>query len=113
MTDIKQDIEKIIKFQKERDWKQFHLPKNVAISLCLEAAEVLELFQWTKDNSLPDSKKEQLAEELADVYYYLLLLAHETNIDIRQAFEEKMKLNSSKYPIDKSKGSSKKYTELE
>ena len=107
-----EDVNKILEFQRQRDWKQYHLPKNLAISLSLEAAEVLELFQWTKDNNLPPDKKEQLAEELADVYYYLLLLAHETDIDIRKAFEKKMEINERRYPINKSKGSSKKYTEL-
>lgn len=110
---MKDKIERIIEFQKERDWKQFHFPKNLAISLCLEAAEVLELFQWTKDNNLPSSKKKHLEEELADVLYYLLLLAHETDTDLDVAFENKMKLNAAKYPVKKSKGSSKKYTELE
>ena len=101
-----------MKFQSDRDWKQFHSPKNLAISLNLEAAEVLELFQWTKDNNLPPEKKEQLAEELADTYYYLILLAHETDIDIEQAFEKKMQLNAERYPVSKSKGSSKKYNQL-
>jgi NTP pyrophosphatase (non-canonical NTP hydrolase) len=106
------EIEQILNFQSERDWKQFHSPKNLAISLCLEAAEVLEVFQWTKDNNLPEDKKMQLSEELADVYYYLLLLAHETDIDIKNAFEKKMQLNAERYPINKSKGTSKKYNQL-
>lgn len=109
---MKNDLKKILEFQKKRAWKQFHLPKNLAISLSLEAAEILELFQWTKDNGLPEVKKEQLAEELADVYYYLLLLAHETNIDLKKAFKEKMKLNEKRYPVNKSKGNARKYTEL-
>ncbi len=109
---MKNDLEKIIQFQKDRDWKQYHLPKNLAISLAVESAEILEIFQWTKDNELPKDKKEQLADEIADVYYYLLLLAHETGIDIPDAFKKKMQMNKRKYPVDKSKGSSKKYTEL-
>lgn len=112
MSTIKNDTDRIIEFQKQRDWKQFHLPKNLAISLCLEASEVLELFQWTKDHGLAKDKKVMLAAELADIYYYLLLLAHEADIDIRDAFDKKMKLNEKRYPVDKSKGSSKKYTEL-
>ena len=110
---MKEDLEKILKFQKDRDWKQFHSPKNLAISLSLEASEILELFQWTDNNNLPDDKKENLKEEIADVYYYLLLLAYETGIDIKEVFEKKMLLNEKKYPIDKSKGKSKKYNELE
>jgi NTP pyrophosphatase (non-canonical NTP hydrolase) len=109
---MQEDLEKILEFQKEREWKQFHSPKNLAISLSLEAAEILEIFQWTKDNNLPEDKKKELEEELADVYYYLLLLAHESGIDIKKAFEDKMALNQKKYPIEKAKGNSKKYNEL-
>ena len=109
---MKKDLDKILKFQKERDWKQFHSPKNLAISLSLEASEILELFQWTKNNDLPQDKKKKLEEEIADVYYYLLLLAHESGIDIKKAFENKMALNEKKYPVDKSKGKSNKYNEL-
>jgi len=109
---MQQDIKKILEFQKKRDWKQFHLPKNLAISLAIEASEVMEIFQWTKDNKFPKEKKQQLAEELADVYYYLLLMSHECNIDIKKAFQYKMKKNAKNYPIKKSKGNSKKYTEF-
>jgi NTP pyrophosphatase (non-canonical NTP hydrolase) len=109
---MEQDLQDILKFQKRRNWKQFHLPKNLAISLAVEVAEIMEIFQWTKDNNLPKEKKQQLAEEIADVYYYLLLLAHETKTDIKQAFIEKMKNNELKYPVSKSRGNSKKYTEL-
>lgn len=109
---IKSNTKSILAFQKEREWKQFHLPKNLAISLSVEAGEVLEIFQWTKNNGLPIGKKRELALELADVYYYLLLLAHETNIDINKAFKEKTLINRKKYPIHKAKGTSKKYTEL-
>ena len=109
---MKEDLGQILKFQSEREWKQFHSPKNLAISLALEVAEVLEVFQWSKDNNLPEDKISQFGQELADVYYYLLLLAHETGIDIGDEFKKKMELNTSKYPIDKSKGSSKKYNEL-
>ncbi|MFC1979042.1 nucleotide pyrophosphohydrolase [Chloroflexota bacterium] len=109
---MKEDLDKIIEFESERDWKQFHSPKNLAISLSLEAAEALEVFQWSADNNLPEDKKKQLGQELADVYYYLLLLARETGLDIKEEFAKKMGINASKYPIDKAKGSSKKYNEL-
>ncbi|MBP9854682.1 MAG: nucleotide pyrophosphohydrolase [Candidatus Omnitrophica bacterium] len=109
---MREHLEKILAFQKERDWKQYHTPKNLAISLSLEAGEILELFQWTDDHGLPDGQKEKLAHELADVYAYLLLLAHETDIDLHSAFEAKIKINNEKYPVEKSKGNSKKYTEL-
>ena len=76
-----------------------------------KAGEVLELFQWSKDNELPKNKRKKLDEELADVYYFLLLLANDTGVDLNKALEEKIKLNEKKYPADKVKGSSKKYTE--
>ena len=104
---------KIIKeFIKQRDWEQFHDPKNLAVSLNLESSEVLELFQWTKDNEINKNKVTNLKDELADVYYWLLLLADYYDIDIEDALEEKIKKNEKKYPIDKSKGSSEKYSEF-
>jgi NTP pyrophosphatase (non-canonical NTP hydrolase) len=109
---MKKNLRKILRFREERDWGQFHLPKNLAISLSLEAAEVLELFQWTKDNRLPRGKREELAAELADVYYWLLLLAHEFEIDLDQALAKKMVVNSKKYPVSKSRGRSTKYHKL-
>ena len=111
-TQLASDLQKILRFQKQREWKQFHSPKNLAISLALESAEVLELFQWTFDNSLPSGKQKQLVEELADVYYYLLLLAHTSKIDLHKAFASKMIVNANKYPVHKSRGKSTKYTEL-
>jgi NTP pyrophosphatase (non-canonical NTP hydrolase) len=109
---MNKSIESILRFREERDWKQFHLPKNLAISLSLEAAEVLELFQWTKDNKLPPSRKRDLEAELADVYYWTLLLAHEFKIDLDVALARKMKENERKYPVHKSKGRSTKYHKL-
>ena len=109
---MNKEIEQILEFQKDRDWKQFHSPKNLAISLVLEATEALECFQWSKDNNLSEERVSQFGQELADVYYYLLLLAHETGIDIKNEFWKKIELNASKYPVDKSKGSSKKYNHL-
>ena len=104
---------KIIKeFIKQRDWEQFHDPKNLAISLNLESSEVLELFQWTKDNEINKNKVENLKDELADVYYWLLLLADYYKIDIEKSLEEKLLKNEKKYPIEKSKGKSSKYNEL-
>lgn len=108
----KKSLARILKFREVRDWKQFHLPKNLAISLSLEAAEVLELFQWTKDNSLPPDCRKDLESELADVYYWLLLLAHEFNVDLDKALAKKMKENEKKYPVSKAKGKSTKYSQL-
>jgi len=105
-------LEEIKKFIDERDWEQFHDPKNLAISLNLEASEVLELFQWTKSNEIDSSKSGDLPDELADVYYWLLLLADYYQIDLDKALEDKLTKNKTKYPIDKSKGKSDKYTDL-
>jgi NTP pyrophosphatase (non-canonical NTP hydrolase) len=109
---MKRQLRQILKFRDARDWKQFHSPKNLGISLALEAAEILETFQWTGDNKLPENKKEELELEIADVYYYLLLLAHETGVNIEKAFQRKMKLNEKRYPVSKAKGNSKKYSEF-
>ncbi len=111
MPHIKTFTKKILAFRDARDWKQFHSPKNLAISLALEASEVLEHFQWSKDNQLPSDKKAALADELADVYCYLLLLGHETGIDINRALLAKMKKNARNYPVRKARGKSLKYTE--
>lgn len=104
--------ERIKKFCIDRDWSQFHDPKNLAISLQLEASEVLELFQWTKDNQAKEGRSEDIKDELADVLYWLLMLANHYDIDLLSALENKMDKNEAKYPIEKSKGKSNKYTEL-
>ena len=98
---MQDDLNKILKFQQDRDWKQFHSLKNLAISLSIESSEILELFQWTKDNNLPNDKKKDLEAELADVYYYLLLLAHESGVDLKKAFEDKMIINEKKCKLVK------------
>jgi len=115
MNTCKQLIQKIIDFRDERDWKQFHRPKDLAISLCLEASELLELFQWKNGNevdNLIEDNKDRIAEELADVFYWVLLMSHEVHIDIVEAFNKKMLKNEKKYPVEKAKGSSKKYDKL-
>jgi NTP pyrophosphatase (non-canonical NTP hydrolase) len=112
---IQQLIEKINAFREERDWRQFHNPKNLAISLSLEASEVLELFQWLdldQSANLSEEKKAELADELADVATYLLYLCHEFDIDIFDAIEKKIEKNAKKYPVSKAKGSATKYTKL-
>ena len=105
-------LAKLRKFRDDRDWAQFHDPKNLAISLQLEASEVLELFQWTQDNKIKPGSEDKLAAELADVFYWTLMLADKHGIDLLAALEHKMVENEAKYPIDKAKGSSAKYTEL-
>ena len=113
-SDIAKLTAKIIDFRNERDWAQFHNPKDLAAGLAIEAAELQELFLW-KDRQevaqVVSDKRERLAEELADVAWFVLLLAHELGIDIAQAIEAKLALNAAKYPADTVRGSSKKYDE--
>lgn len=107
--------QRILRFREERDWLQFHNPKDLALSLILEASEVIELTQWKDGETLVSHLKERrkdLADELSDVLYWLLLLAHEFDIDLVEAFEQKMKKNEAKYPVEKARGRSEKYTEL-
>jgi len=99
----------------DRDWDQFHNPKDLSISLALEAAEVMEHFQWKNTEEMEEhakNKKNEVGEELADVFYWVLLLANKMDIDLVDAFEKKMVKNAAKYPVEKSKGNHKKYTEL-
>ncbi len=104
--------ERIKNFCEERDWSQFHDPKNLALSLQLEASEVLELFQWTKNNEIRSGKEVDMEDELADVFYWVIMLANKYNIDLIKALNQKMDKNEEKYPIEKAKGVSSKYTEL-
>jgi NTP pyrophosphatase (non-canonical NTP hydrolase) len=103
------------RFAAERDWDQFHYPKNLAIALSVEAAELLEHFQWMSDAEsieLPPEKRAKIREELADVLLYLIRLADKLDVDLAAAAAEKIKLNAAKYPVHKARGSSKKYSEL-
>lgn len=102
-------------FCEERDWKQFHDPKDLAISLSLEASEVLEHFQWKNKDEIGkyvETNKDNIAEELADVFYWILLMSSDLKIDLSDAFLKKMQKNAAKYPIDKAKGKHTKYSEL-
>lgn len=115
MRDIEKLQEMIVKFRDERDWKQFHNPKDLAISMLLEAGEVLEHFQWKTEEeqwSRVESHKQDIADELGDVFYWLLLLAHDLDIDLEKAFRDKLEKSNVKYSVEKSKGSHKKYTEF-
>lgn len=102
----------ILRFRDERDWKQFHNPKDLALSLSLEASEILECFQWISAEQALERNKSKIADEIADVLTYALLLAHECGIDPESALRAKMLQNAAKYPVEKSKGKSTKYTEL-
>jgi len=103
------------RFASDRDWDQFHSPKNLAIALSVEAAELLEHFQWTpeaKSAVLTPEQHTKVREEIADVLLYLVRLADKLDIDLLAAATDKMRVNAVKYPVDKARGSSKKYTEL-
>ena len=115
MSEIKGLIEKIKKFREERDWKQFHNPKDVAISLVLEATEVMEHFQWKSQPEMEKyikKRKNEIGEELADVLYWALLLSHDLEINITDALDKKLKKNEKRYPVDKAKGKHTKYDKL-
>lgn len=107
--------ESLRQFALDRDWDQFHFPKNLAIALSVEAAELLEHFQWMSESdsaAITDQTRAKVQEELADVLLYLIRLADKLSIDLYLAAVEKLRINAAKYPVDKSRGSNKKYTEL-
>ena len=102
-------------FAAERDWDQFHSPKNLAIALSVEAGELLERFQWLTEQEsqrLSPADRVRVEQELADVLLYLIRLADKLDVDLAVAAREKMKINAEKYPVEKARGKSKKYTEL-
>lgn len=109
MSDIKQITEALIKFRNERDWEQFHNPKDLAVALNIETGELLESFLW---KSFKDTDEEKVKEELADVLAYSLLLAEKYQFDVKEIILDKIKKNGEKYPVEKAKGNAKKYNEL-
>jgi NTP pyrophosphatase (non-canonical NTP hydrolase) len=114
-TDIKALQASLRTFAAERDWEQFHSPKNLASALSVEAAELLEHFQWLTEEqsrSIPAEKREAIAEEVADVFLYLLQLTDKLDIDPLEAARRKIQTNAVKYPAERAKGTSKKYSEL-
>jgi dCTP diphosphatase len=116
MSDLKQIQKRMNAFVQERDWDQFHSPKNLSMALAVEAGELMEHFQWlTEEQSanLPPDKLKAVEHELADVLLYLVRLANQTNIDLSIAAERKMDLNEIKYPAHIVRGSAKKYTEYQ
>ena len=108
-------LDRLIAFRDERDWEQFHTPKNLASALVVEASELLSIFQWPPDSGLDArcaEKREEIEREVADIYIYLLFLAHALGIDLNEAAKKKMALNAEHYPADRARGNAKKYTEL-
>lgn len=116
MDKIKELTNRIIKFRDERDWKQFHNPKDVALSMVLEAGEVMEHFQWKNKEEVEEylkQNKDDVAEEIADVLYYVLLMSHDININIYEALDKKLTKNETKYPVEKAKGNHTKYNKYD
>jgi NTP pyrophosphatase (non-canonical NTP hydrolase) len=115
MSDLSDLQKKVIAFRDARDWKQFHNPKDVSISLVLEATELLEHFQWKSPTEIDEhirTHKTDVSDELVDVLYWILLLANDLSIDLVEALEAKIVKNNAKYPIEMATGNHKKYTEL-
>lgn len=104
---------KVLEFRDERNWAQFHNPKDLALSISLEAAELLECFQWSGAALDVEAKRDQMIEELADVMNYCMLLADRLDVDLLQVTADKIDRNAQKYPVEKAKDSAKKYTELQ
>ena len=105
-------IKQILKFPDDRDWRQFHNPKDLAISISLEAAELLEVFQWSGTDVSNEGKQEKIKEELADVLNYCVLMADACGLDIDEIVQEKIKINNEKYSVSKAKGKKEKYNKL-
>lgn len=115
-NDLETLREKLRRFALERDWDQFHSPKNLSMALVAEAAELIEHFQWlTEEQSagLPPEKLAEVEQELADILIYLIRIADKLNVNLFRAAKQKIALNEKKYPVDKVRGSAKRYTEYE
>lgn len=112
MDKYKKVINELIQFRNERDWEQFHDSKNLALAISIEASELNELFLWKKDSEVENVNQEKLKEELADILSFAFLIAEKHNLDVFDIISEKIKKNALKYPVEKAKGTSKKYNEL-
>ena len=105
-------MNQVLKFRDDRNWKQFHNPKDLAISISLEAAELLEVFQWSADDVICADKMDKVREELADVVNYCVLMADACGLELDEIVQAKIQKNNEKYPVEKAYGSKEKYTEL-
>ncbi|MHB1676828.1 MAG: nucleotide pyrophosphohydrolase [Sulfuriferula sp.] len=115
MADLNQLRIRIRQFAEERDWDRYHSPKNLAMALIVEAAELVEHFQWLTEQqsqTLTPDKLAQVGEELADIQIYLISIADKLNVDLLAAVDKKIVANAEKYPVDKARGSAKKYNEF-
>lgn len=109
---LKDINEHIIKFREDRDWKQFHKIKDLLIGLNIEVGELQELFLWKSEDEIQKINKTNIENEISDIFIFLTYICDEFDIDLKTAIENKIKLNNQKYPVEKSKGSNKKYNEL-
>jgi NTP pyrophosphatase (non-canonical NTP hydrolase) len=109
MNDIEKITEALLKFRNERDWEQFHNPKDLAVAISIESGELLEEFLWKKPE---DANKENIKEELADIFAFAFLLAEKYDFDVKKIVLDKIKKNGEKYPVDRAKGTAKKYNKL-
>ena len=107
--DIKEIQDKLAKFAQERDWDQFHSPKNLVMALTSEVGELNELFQWLTEEQSQNVDKDEIRQEIADIFIYLLRLSDKLDIDIAEAVREKIEINAKKYPVELAKGNATKY----
>lgn len=112
MSEIKEITDELIKFRNDRDWEQFHDTKNLAVAISIEAAELNEVFLWKDSKDSEVSSRDKIKEELADIFAYSFLLAEKHGFDVKKIVLDKIKRNNEKYPVEKAKGTAKKYNEL-
>ena len=117
IMNIEEIQKRLDKFTKDRDWEQFHSPKNLSMALSVEVAELVEIFQWSNSGGLDEvkdpKKREKIKEEIADIFIYLIKISSKLDLDIDKIIHEKIDSNEKKYPVEKSKSKSLKYTELD
>ncbi len=109
MSDIEEISKKLLEFRNDRDWEQFHNPKDLSLAISIEAGELLELFLW---KNAEEANKEKVKEELADIFSFAFLLADKYGLDVKEIILDKIRVNNEKYPVAKAKGTAKKYNEL-
>ena len=112
MSDIDQITEELVSFRDQRNWKQFHNSKDLAIAISIEAAELNELFLWKKEEEAEQVDREKLCEELADIFAFSFLLANKHKLDVKEIVLDKIRKNNEKYPVDKARDSASKYNTL-
>ncbi len=108
----KKIYEEVIAFSRDRDWEQYHTGKDLAVSLVLEASELLEVYQWSGSDQWENTKKEKIEEELADILMYVILITDAYKLDLNEILKSKLEVNNKKYPLEISKGRKEKYDEL-